>query len=512
METINEPRILDREFFLETAFQRAHNSWKHQKAQLSPMQFNSDWEETLNDIDELIQSELGCSLSGLSPYDAAHLSNKIESRERYTQFKTKTSSSDPLKWNLSGNKNKIVHAPQKSTAAKATGHVNNNNEDIVEVQILDLRDVYEKKTKKGPKGLEYRLENPKVMVKVHADLEITEVCAFVKRCARAAMRTHDKRGAVKLTVSVLEKEKKRQVISVDLGSVYMNQDGDNFYWLEKADVTERNKWEVTLKIDLVSGLTARATSRPFRVTTKVHYKRNIQDYSSVGKVQNLICNVMRSNQTSSDNDHVNDDVFLESNEMEKNHFRQMQDTRAMADDNDDNLLTRNLLCFKLDETDDWWSIASSNDVNDSSSVLSPLAPERIILQPNTILQRPTVASYFGQKSEISCIVEQPELSGLLKLVRKRTTGESATTKQEKKTRRKKSLLDANYAWACGYCFFERRKKSTIRAHLIQGVCQRSRLYRRKSKKRRSFSARGRLLSNGLENSDLEKHKGRSKSW
>lgn len=85
-----------------------------------------------------------------------------------------------------------------------------------------------------------------------------------------------KSGAVKLTVSVLEKEKKRQVISVDLGSVYMNQDGENFYWLEKADVTERNKWEVTLKIDLVSGLTARATSRPFRVTTKVHYKRNIQ--------------------------------------------------------------------------------------------------------------------------------------------------------------------------------------------------------------------------------------------
>lgn len=102
METINEPRISYREFFLETAFQRAHNSWKHQTAQLSPMQFNSDWEETLNDIDELIQSELGCSLSVLSPYDAAHLSNKIESRESYTPFKTKTSSSDPSKWNLSG--------------------------------------------------------------------------------------------------------------------------------------------------------------------------------------------------------------------------------------------------------------------------------------------------------------------------------------------------------------------------------------------------------------------------
>ena len=41
----------------------------------------------------------------------------------------------------------------------------------------------------------------------------------------------------------------------------------------------------------------------------------------MGKVQNLICNVMRSNQTSSDNDHVNDDVFLESNEMEKSRLK-----------------------------------------------------------------------------------------------------------------------------------------------------------------------------------------------
>jgi len=28
-------------------------------------------------------------------------------------------------------------------------------------------------------------------------------------------------------------------------------------------------------------------------------------------------------------------------------------------------------------------------------------------------------------------------------------------------------------WACGLCFFERRKKSTIKAHVIQRVCQKS---------------------------------------
>lgn len=82
-----------------------------------------------------------------------------------------------------------------------------------------------------------------------------------------------KSGPVELEVSVLESEKKRQVISVDLGSVCKKQDGDNFYWLERADVAERNKWEVTIKIEFVSGLTASVTSRPFQVTTKVNYKR-----------------------------------------------------------------------------------------------------------------------------------------------------------------------------------------------------------------------------------------------
>ena len=102
MEAVNEPGILNEGCILETAFQRAHNSWKDQTMKLSPMQFPSDWEETLNDIDELIQSELGCSLSRLSPYDSVHLSGKFESLENYAQCETKTSSSELLKWNLSG--------------------------------------------------------------------------------------------------------------------------------------------------------------------------------------------------------------------------------------------------------------------------------------------------------------------------------------------------------------------------------------------------------------------------
>lgn len=51
----------------------------------------------------------------------------------------------------------------------------------------------------------------------------------------------------------------------------------------------------------------------------------------------------------------------------------------MVDDNDDNLLIYNLLCFKFDEIDDWWLIVFLNKVNDLSLVLSFLVYERIIL-------------------------------------------------------------------------------------------------------------------------------------
>lgn len=85
---------------------RAHNNWKDPAFQISPMQFDSDWEETLNDIDELIQSELGCSLTRLTAHDGTHLCDKLELQENNTQSQTGTNaiSMESLKWNMSGKK------------------------------------------------------------------------------------------------------------------------------------------------------------------------------------------------------------------------------------------------------------------------------------------------------------------------------------------------------------------------------------------------------------------------
>ena len=71
---------------------------------------------------------------------------------------------------------------------------NKDLEVTVEVQIIDLKDVYDKKTKKVAAGLEHRLENPQVTAVVRASVEITNVYVHVQRCAKAAIRTHDTSG------------------------------------------------------------------------------------------------------------------------------------------------------------------------------------------------------------------------------------------------------------------------------------------------------------------------------
>ena len=60
-QTIDQPVDLQNGYILETPFYTSHNNSQGPDFQISSMQFDSDWEETLNDIDELIQSELRCA-------------------------------------------------------------------------------------------------------------------------------------------------------------------------------------------------------------------------------------------------------------------------------------------------------------------------------------------------------------------------------------------------------------------------------------------------------------------
>ena len=65
----------------------------------------------------------------------------------------------------------------------------------------------------------------------------------------------------------------RTIVTVDLDSVYKTSQGEHVYWLEKAEVEQRNKWELLIALHFVpDGLVASIKSKSFRITTKSSHK------------------------------------------------------------------------------------------------------------------------------------------------------------------------------------------------------------------------------------------------
>ena len=84
-------------------------------------------------------------------------------------------------------------------------------------------------------------------------------------------------GPVELDVNILQSDPGCRVVVVDLGSVFKTREGDAVYRLEKADVMERNKWEMLIAMEFSSGLKGTVKTGAYRVTTKAKYKmkRNV---------------------------------------------------------------------------------------------------------------------------------------------------------------------------------------------------------------------------------------------
>ena len=91
-----------------------------------------------------------------------------------------------------------------------------------------------------------------------------------------------------------------------------------------------------------------------------------------------------------------------------------------------------------------------------------------------------ITRYYGDNPKIRYVIEQSDVSGMLKLVGKRSLQVSEGHKADGHYSTKQVFW-----WACGRCFFERQKKSSIKAHIIQRVCQRP--INEKTPKRKSTS-------------------------
>ena len=104
VQSIQQPLDLQNWFILETPFHISHNNSQSPAFQISSMQFDSDWEETLNDIDELIQSELRCTrpLCGeTQPFGETRVEQLSAPKHVWTNYASKEPSTDH-EWSFSG--------------------------------------------------------------------------------------------------------------------------------------------------------------------------------------------------------------------------------------------------------------------------------------------------------------------------------------------------------------------------------------------------------------------------
>lgn len=84
-------------------------------------------------------------------------------------------------------------------------------------------------------------------------------------------------GPVELEVNLQQHDHSQTVLTVDLGSVHKTEDGNAVYRLEKADVLERNKWELIIMMDFHTGFVTTVKSKPFRITTRASHKPKIPE-------------------------------------------------------------------------------------------------------------------------------------------------------------------------------------------------------------------------------------------
>lgn len=75
-------------------------------------------------------------------------------------------------------------------------------------------------------------------------------------------------GLVELRVKLQHHDQLQTVLSVDLGSIHRAHEGNTDYRLDKADITQRNNWELVIMVGLHTGVISTVKSKPFRITTR----------------------------------------------------------------------------------------------------------------------------------------------------------------------------------------------------------------------------------------------------
>ncbi|XP_022793907.1 uncharacterized protein LOC111332745 isoform X4 [Stylophora pistillata] len=342
---------------------------------------------------------------------------------------------------------------------------------------MNLMDTYDKKTKKCSGKYEYGLGSSEVTIVARASDEIKRVRVYVQRCPDAAIRIHDTTGPVELQVNFQKHDQTQTVLSVDLGSVHRNEEGSSVYRLEKADVMERNKWELIIMMDFHEGLVTTIKSKPFRITTRATQKARTLDEQDeltiAGKeVQRLPSHCCKVS-----------DHKLTSNHSPRNFTFSEIENDGVAESHATNAVV-NRVASKLRQELSKLNLKEEFTRSTSTTIsTNPLVLGKVVLRPDTRLDKRKVSVHYNRDVRARYIVEQPDLPNLLKLMSHRSP---ACTSGGRRRANGFKTAEEDFWWACGLCFFERRKKSTVKAHVTQKVCQKTSLRKEMRQRRKAL--------------------------
>ena len=96
-----------------------------------------------------------------------------------------------------------------------------------------------------------------------------------------------------------------------------------------------------------------------------------------------------------------------------------------------------------------------------------------------------VAQHYNTDNRLCGAIEQPDVRGMLKLVGRKTAGQG-----ERRRANGFRAAEEEFWWSCGVCYFERKKKSTVKAHVEQKVCQKTSERKDAKRKHTNWTAEG----------------------
>ncbi|XP_078376349.1 uncharacterized protein LOC144659724 [Oculina patagonica] len=442
---------------------------------MSQFAFDPDLEQQLNDIDEFIRAQCGDDLTV-----------GFNQSEWLLPSQTGEAPAQSSSWNIRADQSFPASCGAKVEVLSKDPYPKHLRPEVG-VQIMNLMDTYDKRTKKLSGKYEYRLGSSEVTIVARASDEIKRVKVYVQRCPEAAIRTQDTVGPVELQVRLQHHDHSQTVLTVDLGSVHRTEDGNAVYRLEKADVLERNKWELIIMMGFHEGFVTTVKSKPFRITTRASLKPKNPEVqqenlsiveNDVQRIPTHCCEVPDQSTASP-------------------HFPEARENAI------ESLTTNavvNRVALKLRQELSKLHLSDESPSSTPTALrTNPLILGKVVLRPDTKLDKRRVSMHYNRDVRARYIVEQPDLPDLLKLMSHRSTCTSGGRRRANGFK----TAEEDFWWACGLCFFERRKKSTVKAHVTQRVCQKTSLRKEMRLRRKALGHLKRYASCEFSTEGLE---------